>query len=183
MSHQKVDHVLPDILVPGLDAVFVGTVVGEKSAEKGHYYANPRNHFWLRLHQAGLTPKQLSPEDDTALPVFGLGLTDLNKTTASSSDDGVVFDCADLLLRLRVAAPAWAVFNGVGAAREYAAWAGLPQPSYGFQDWTVADSLVFVVPNSSSQNSPNRVLGGQTVVKWWQDAGQHINQARAAPGA
>lgn len=95
----------------------------------------------------------------------------------------MAFDCDDLLLRLKQAAPAWVVFNGVGAAKEYAAWAGLPAPSYGLQDWTVAESLVFVVPNSSAQNSPDRVLGGQTVVKWWQDAGQHINQARAVPEA
>lgn len=99
-------HVLPDILVPGLDVVFVGTVASTASASAGHYYSNPRNQFWLRLHQAGLTKKQLRPKDDTALPAFGIGLTDLNKTDASSSDAGVIFDCSDLHRRLEEAAPA-----------------------------------------------------------------------------
>lgn len=70
------------------------------------------------------------------------------------------------------------VFNGARAAKEYASWTRLPTPTYGFQAWTIAASLVFVVPNSSAQNAHNRVLGGKTVVEWWQEAGQHISQAR-----
>jgi hypothetical protein len=31
--------VLPDIRAPGLDVVFCGTAPGERSAERGHYFA------------------------------------------------------------------------------------------------------------------------------------------------
>ncbi|MDQ1053113.1 TDG/mug DNA glycosylase family protein [Arthrobacter sp. SORGH_AS 212] len=168
---------LPDILVPGLDAVFVGTVVGRKSAEKGHYYSDPTNRFWPRLQQAGLTPTRLGPEDDQVLPAFGLGLTDLNKVDASSKDD-VPFYPADFDLRIRAVAPSWVVFNGRRPAAEYAAWRGLAEPSYGFLNWTIGDSLVFVVPNSSGNNWDGRMLGGKTTVEWWQEAGQHIAQTR-----
>jgi double-stranded uracil-DNA glycosylase len=174
----EMHHVLPDILVPGLDAVLVGTVVGKESARKGHYYADHTNRFWIRLHQAGLTPKVLRFEDDSVLPAFGLGLTDLNKTDVSSTDEYVVFDPADFERRISTAPPAWIVFNGLRASLEYASWKQLPEPSYGFQDWTVGDSLVYVVPNSSGNNWNDRVLRGRTTVEWWQDAGRHINETR-----
>jgi double-stranded uracil-DNA glycosylase len=32
--------VLPDILAPGLDVVFCGTAPGERSAARGHYFAD-----------------------------------------------------------------------------------------------------------------------------------------------
>lgn len=179
LSESDLQHVLPDILVPGLDAVVVGTVVGEKSAAAGHYYSGKNNRFWLRLHQAGLTPKVLRPEDDAALPAFGLGLTDLNKVQVSSRDD-VPFYPADFDLRIKAVTPSWVIFNGRRAATEYADWRGLTEPSYGFQNWTVGDSLVFVVPNSSGNNWDGRMLGGKTTVEWWQEAGQHVNQTRGS---
>lgn len=173
--------ILPDILAPGLDAVFVGSVVAKRSAETGHYYANPTNRFWLRLRQSGLTPTMLSSKDDTALPAFGLGLTDLNKTEASNSDHGVTFDVPGFMRRISSAPPTWVVFNGIGVARAYAEAAGHTDSSYGFQDWTVGGSFVFVVPNSSANNYNHRVLDGRSVVEWWIAAGEHIASTRA-PG-
>lgn len=173
MVQRSNGHVLPDILAPGLDAVFVGTVVGKDSAAAGHYYFRPGNRFWIRLHQAGLTPAVLRPEDDSTLPQLGLGLTDLNKVNASSKDD-VPFYPEDFEQRITAAAPAWVVFNGARAAREYASWRDLPKPSYGLQSWAVGDSRVLVVPNSSGQNHDGRVLDGKAVVQWWQDAGRLI---------
>lgn len=171
--------ILPDILVPGLDAVFVGSVVAKKSAETGHYYAHPSNRFWLRLRQSGLTPTTLSSNHDTALPAFGLGLTDLNKTEASNSDHGVTFDVPGFVRRISAAPPAWVVFNGVGVARAYAEAAGHPDSPYGFQDWTIGESFVFVVPNSSANNYDDRVLDGRSVVEWWIAAGEHVASTRA----
>src|SRR3989442_1576451 len=40
---------LPDLLCPALDLVFVGINPGERSAERGHYYAHPGNAFWREL--------------------------------------------------------------------------------------------------------------------------------------
>lgn len=177
MDQANTTHVLPDILVPGLDAVFVGTVVGETSAKKGHYYADPRNRFWLRLQQAGLTPTVLRHEDDTSLPAFGLGLTDLNKVDVSSKDN-VPFYPAETDQRIRGCPPTWVVFNGLRAATEYAGWRKVTEPSYGFQEWSIGDSLVFVVPSSSSNNQDGRILRGRTTVEWWQEAGRHVAETR-----
>ena len=48
---------LPDLLAPGLDLVFVGINPGERSAELGHYYANPGNGFWPALSASPLVAR------------------------------------------------------------------------------------------------------------------------------
>jgi TDG/mug DNA glycosylase family protein len=171
-------HVLLDILVPQLDVVIVGSAVGPTSAGVGHYYAASNNRFWVRLHEAGLTPRVLNPEEDASLPAFGIGLTDLNKTDSQANDDGLEWDVQGFLERLTAAPPKWVVFNGMGVARNYADALGLPEPKYGLQAWTIGESRGFVVPNSSGQNGANRMFDGKTTLKWWVSAGQHVAQTR-----
>lgn len=82
-------YVLPHYLKPGLDVVIVGSIVVTTSEAAGNYYAQSANKFWERLYQAGLTPRQLAPQEDSTVLDFGIGLTDLNKTESSSTDVGV----------------------------------------------------------------------------------------------
>jgi mismatch-specific thymine-DNA glycosylase len=50
---------------------------GYRSAEVGHHFANPTNHFWRCLHQSGFTPQLLSAYEDFTLPgMFSLGLVE-----------------------------------------------------------------------------------------------------------
>jgi G:T/U-mismatch repair DNA glycosylase len=67
--------ILPDYLTPGLRVVFCGTAVSTASAARGHYYAGPGNEFWPLLHEAGLTPVLLTPDEDARVLEFALGLT------------------------------------------------------------------------------------------------------------
>ncbi len=71
--------VLPDYLAPDLDIVFCGMAAGPRSAAIGHYYAGRGNRFWTILHETGLAPAQLAPEEDARVLDFGIGLTDLAK--------------------------------------------------------------------------------------------------------
>ncbi|KAJ6502433.1 uracil-DNA glycosylase-like protein [Mycena sanguinolenta] len=69
---------LQDHLKPDLDVMFCGINPGKKSAEIGHHFGNPSNHFWWCLHQSGFTDTKLPPGEDHTLPDnFGLGLTNL----------------------------------------------------------------------------------------------------------
>ncbi|EIW74436.1 DNA glycosylase [Coniophora puteana RWD-64-598 SS2] len=71
-------HPLSDNVKEGLDVIFCGINPGEMSAQRGHHFARPNNHFWRCLYQSGLTPRQLSPNEDYTLPdKFNLGLTNL----------------------------------------------------------------------------------------------------------
>ena len=47
----SIGHRLPDLLLPDLRVVFVGTAAGKRSAELGHYYAGRGNRFWRTLHE------------------------------------------------------------------------------------------------------------------------------------
>jgi hypothetical protein len=65
---------LPDLLAPDLRIVFCETAVATASAERGHYYSGPGNKFWHLLHDAGLTPSLLNPEEDASLLSYGIGI-------------------------------------------------------------------------------------------------------------
>lgn len=148
---------LPDILRPGLRVVFCGTAVATASADRGHYYAGRGNKFWQLLHEAGFTPTQLTPELDSALLDFGLGVTDLVKDVAQSHDRGLNYDSSGTVAnRLMDAAPAWVAFNGVTAGRAAAEQFGLFDRKairVGEQPWTIGTSRVFVLPSSSGANA------------------------------
>lgn len=69
---------------------------GYMSAQKGHHFANPTNHFWKCLHQSGMSTPNielkdldprllgftswlLSPSEDHSLPAsFNIGLVSFN---------------------------------------------------------------------------------------------------------
>ena len=72
-------YLVPDVLKPGLRVVFCGTAPGTVSARLRAYYAHPQNKFWRALHEVGLTPRLLRPEEFREAAQWGVGLTDLAK--------------------------------------------------------------------------------------------------------
>jgi len=75
------DHLqeIEDHLEQSLDVIFCGINPGQQSAEIGHHYGNPTNHFWSCLHESGFTPRKLDPREDFKLPKeFSIGLTNLS---------------------------------------------------------------------------------------------------------
>lgn len=148
---ENAQDVLPDILAPGLLVVFVGTAVGNVSARSGHYYSHPQNSFWRRLHEAGLTDTLLAPHEELKLLDFGVGVTDLNKTTAQGHNRKLVYDHQGFLDRVLPLEPAWLVFNGAEHARKHARFHGYSYPGFGLQEWRIGTSRVFVAPGSSPQ--------------------------------
>ena len=68
---------LRDVLADDLDVLFCGINPSLLSAARGHHFARPGNRFWPALHRAGLTPRQLTPEEDALLPRARAALGDL----------------------------------------------------------------------------------------------------------
>jgi TDG/mug DNA glycosylase family protein len=54
--------VLHDVLQDSLRVVFCGMAAGTASAKAGAYYAHKQNKFWTILHETGLTPELLRPD-------------------------------------------------------------------------------------------------------------------------
>src|SRR5437868_15208755 len=78
---------VPDVLAPGLRAVFCGINPGRVSAAAAAHFANPRNDFWRLLHEAGFTPSELAPSDQYDLLRHGCGLTNAAPRTTPGSGD------------------------------------------------------------------------------------------------
>jgi len=140
--------VLPDLLRPGLRAVFCGTAAGTASALRRAYYAGPGNRFWPTLHAVGLTPRLMAPEEYPLLLDLGLGLTDLCKDQ-SGQDATLRFTAeAAAALRRRILRhrPALLAFTSKTAARHAL---GLAEVAYGLQPATIGATRLFVLPSPS----------------------------------
>ena len=140
--------ILPDILAPGLRIVFCGTQAGAASARRGAYYAGPGNRFWPVLHEIGLTPRRLAPDEFPQVLHHGIGLTDVAKLT-SGPDTALRtahFDVQGLLSRIATHRPRHLAFNGKRAAQ---AVLGPGPLAYGLQPAPLAGARVFVLPSTS----------------------------------
>lgn len=161
--------ILPDYLAPGLRVVICGTAAGETSGERGHYYAGPGNEFWKLLFESGLS-EPLRPEEDSLITESGIGLTDLAKRVAASSDAGLRgrYDVDGFIRKIEHFKPQWVAFHGKEAAKVVSrALREGPHVSLGRQKWGVAGRPVFVVPSASASNRDPRHLEGKASRLEW----------------
>jgi TDG/mug DNA glycosylase family protein len=149
--------VLADLLRPGLWVVFVGTSVGVRSAQAGHYYANPTNRFWDLLEATGLMDDAgITAERDAELLDHAIGIADLVKTRFASSDrllEASDYDVAGSLGRVEDNRPTILAFNGREPARQVARHHGQPVPAEGPFPGRVAGVLAYRLPSSSGANA------------------------------
>ena len=142
--------ILPDVLEPGLRVVFCGTQAGAASARRGAYYAGPGNKFWPVLHEIGLVPVRLRPEEFRTLPRYGIGLTDVAKRTSGpdSALRGGHFDVAGFTARIAANRPRILAFNGKRAAQA-ALVISEGRLAYGLQTQRLAGADIYVLPSTS----------------------------------
>ena len=145
--------ILPDLLANDLDLVIVGTAPGRASAKRRYYYAGPGNRFWHTLHEVGLTPTELRPDDYARLLGYGIGLTDLAKGAcgADSNLKPADFDRMRLRAVIKTMSPRLLAFNGKTAAARYF---DVPtaQISYGRLPDTIGRTPVHVCSSTSPAN-------------------------------
>ena len=119
----------------------------------GHHFANPRNDFWRLLHEAGFTPTLLSPEEQDALPSFGIGLTNAALRTTRGSSDLRRADFAGSAARLERLAcelrPCVIAFVGKEAYRG----AFGRRAEHGLQAHALGTTRLFVLPSTSPANA------------------------------
>lgn len=147
--------ILEDYLRSGLDVVFCGTAAGDRSAARGYYYAGPGNKFWPMLHQIGLTPHQLMPEDCRQVCAFGIGLTDLVKHH-SGNDASLkkeMFDVAGFERKILQHRPRFVAFNGKKAAAVLLGLRTSAALSYGLHDHVIGKPRVVILPSTSGSAS------------------------------
>lgn len=86
------------------------------AAYKGHHYSGPGNHFWKCMFLSGLTPVQMTAEEDFKLLELGIGFTNIVQRPTKGSADltrkEIKDGCRILLEKLQKFRPKIAVFNG-----------------------------------------------------------------------
>ncbi len=140
--------ILPDVLKVGLDIVFCGSAVGDRSAEAEAYYAGPGNRFWTTICEIGLTVERIEPANYRHVLRFGIGLTDLAKHVSGTDEliDKRHFDRDGLRAKVEKYAPRALGFNGKFAGRAF-----LERPvDYGLQPERIGDTELFVLPSTSA---------------------------------
>jgi TDG/mug DNA glycosylase family protein len=144
---------VPDVLAPGLKAIFCGINPGRVSAAARAHFANPRNDFWRLLHDAGLTPRLLASEEQFDLPTYGYGLTNAAYRTTRGSSDLRRGDFAGSSERLesltRELEPEVIAFVGKEAYRG----AFNERPELGLQKRKLGDTRLYVLPSTSPANA------------------------------
>lgn len=157
---------LPDILEAELSIVFVGINPGTTSAQVGHYYARATNLFWPMLHESGLIPHPLKPEDDWKLVRFGIGLTDVVKRSSDSASDltRAEFEAGAIVVqnKIKMYRPRIVCLNGLTA---YRALFGRNEGP-GAKPERIGESNVFVVPSTSRRNAG---YPRETVLFWFKE--------------
>jgi double-stranded uracil-DNA glycosylase len=144
---------VPDVLAPGLKAIFCGINPGRVSAAARAHFANPRNDFWRLLHDAGLTPRLLAPDEQFELPRYGYGLTNAAYRTTPGSGDLRRTDFAGSAERLEALArelePEVIAFVGKEAYRGTFD----ERPDLGLQKRKLGGTHLYVLPSTSPANA------------------------------
>jgi TDG/mug DNA glycosylase family protein len=145
---------IEDVIAPGLDILFVGINPGLWSGATGFHFARPGNRFWRAIHEAGLTPALLTPDQQHELLRHGLGVVNLvSRTTAAASEltrAELQAGADQLRAKIKRFRPRKVAFLGMSA---YRVAFGEPTVSVGRQDRKIGESEVWVLPNPSGLNA------------------------------
>lgn len=157
----------------------------------GHDPSNIREEAYRRRHWLSPTPATLGgrlaytriliPEQDDRVLSYGVGLTDIAKGVAASTDSKLRagdFDIATFLKKIERYQPRCVAFNGKGTAGRVAKYAGHQKPDHGPTSFEIAGAAGYVLPSSSAANNdPARFKPKLTKAAWWQDFGSWLRES------
>jgi double-stranded uracil-DNA glycosylase len=144
---------VPDVLAPGLLAVFCGINPGRVSAAANAHFANPRNDFWRLLHASGFTPRLYEPSEQFELLKLGIGVTNAAYRTTPGSGDLRRADFAGSAERLeRIALELRPGAIGFVGKEAYRGAFG-ERPELGPQERRLHETTLFVLPSTSPANA------------------------------
>jgi double-stranded uracil-DNA glycosylase len=145
---------VPDLIGPGLKALFCGINPGLYSAAVGHHFARPGNRFWPVLYSAGFTGRILSPFEERELLKQSYGITNLvARATAKASElNRRELEEGSLRLRAKIKEyePRIAAVLGMDAYRKAF---GRKEERIGEQGEKIGKTRLWVLPNPSGLNA------------------------------
>lgn len=174
ITKDKNGYILPDYLTNGLRVVFVGTIVGNRSAARKHYYSGINNKFWSILKEAGIIDEEISSEKDYMVLDFGVGLTDIVKDSCTSNDENLnqsdySISIKELNEKIKKYKPIFVCFNGMNAFKIYLS---KKTKTFGLQQNKIHESWVYIVPSTSGRVSSSKIYRGKTQLQWFKELGR-----------
>jgi TDG/mug DNA glycosylase family protein len=158
---------LRDVTVPEAKVMFVGINPSLRSAELGHHFAGRGNPFWRVLYAAGLTPVELTYEQDQRLAEFGMALTNLcprpSREAAELTRAEIKQGTQRLLRKIRRLRPRLIALVGVSIYRHL--FSGSDRKGPGLKPETIDGAVIFVLPNPSGRNAA--FPGFESKVVWF----------------
>jgi len=149
---------LPDIIGPDLLVLMVGINPSLYSAAVKHHFARPGNRFWPALHQSGLVPRLMRPENDRELLDHGIGLTNIARRATARGDElsreELERGGRTLVRKVRRHRPKCVAMVGITA---YRIAFGKPKAVMGKQDELLGGAALWVLPNPSGLNAHYQV--------------------------
>lgn len=146
--------VVPDVVAPHLQVLFVGVNPGIRSGETHHHFAHPSSRLWTALYESGFTPQLVRPDGERALLEHGLGLTNLVDRPTRAADELTVEELRRGGVQLRRKAcryrPDWVAILGVVA---YRIVFDEPDATVGPQRRTLCSSRLWVLPGPTGRNA------------------------------
>lgn len=153
---------MPDFIDYNLRCLSVGLNPSIISAEKGFYFANPRNRFWRAFNQAELVGKEIQPSKTVhkvLLREYSLGFTDVVKRASRMGHElrAADFKCDAPVLRTKVEqySPELLWFHGKVAIGKFLQYAYDLKCSvnWGLNELSQVGPPIFVTPNPSPANA------------------------------
>ena len=143
-----------DVIGHDLRVLFCGINPGLYTAAVGHHFARPGNRFWKALYDAGFTDHLMSPFDERELLHQGYGVTNVVARATAAADaltrEEIVEGGRRLARKVRRYRPRVLAVLGVGA---YRTAFNQSQAVVGRQEFTVGNTIVWVLPNPSGLNA------------------------------
>jgi TDG/mug DNA glycosylase family protein len=173
---------LKDVMPPAPRLLLVGINPGLRSGALGHHFAGNGNPFWRLLHQAGLTPRLLTFEEDQRLGELGIALTNLcPRTTRAAAElrpPEIARGRRALARKIARLRPGVVAFVGLSL---YQMYFQLPKSGgAGAKPERISGARVFVVPNPSGLNAS--FPGFQQKLVWFQALREFLDSSPPARG-
>ena len=164
--------------------LFCGINPGLYTAAIGHHFGRPGNRFWTALHQAGFTPRLVSPYDERDLLDLGLGITNIvNKATRVAeelSHEDLRKGSHSVVRTVRRYRPSILAVLGLGA---YRAAFGRPKATAGAQDAPIGQTRVWVLPNPSGRTASYQMDALEVLFRSLREAAGLPDLSRSRPPA
>lgn len=145
---------VPDLVHPGLRLLLVGINPSLWSGWSGFHFGRPSNRLWATLHEAGLTPRRLRPEDTAELQAAGIGVTNLVNRATARADELTAAEIRAGVPRLVTLVRRWRPpFVAMLGVTAYRVAFGRPAARVGVQPGQLAGAQLWVLPNPSGLNA------------------------------